>query len=114
MTIVMDRAEIVDKCSAARTDAGRPQPPPAVVIVDVYKRSLGNCIFCGLALSCATGRKILFRFFDAEQEHFVVRCIAGRSVIIGILVGRNGCSFYLLLFFIAEGIVDKGFVQPLA
>ena len=49
---------------------------------------------CGFARSCAIGRKILFRFFDAEQEHFVVRCLAGRCVIIGILVGRNGYIFY--------------------
>lgn len=91
---MIDQAVIEDTGNIASIKAGRPQPPPAVAVAAVYIRSLGNCIFCGLARSCAIGRKILFRFFDAEQEHFVVRCLAGRSVISGILVGRNGYIFY--------------------
>ena len=95
---MIDQAVIEDTGSTILIADGRPEPPPAVAIgaiyIPIYIRSLGNGIVCRHALSCTVGREILFRFFDAEQEHFVVRCLAGRCVIIGILVGRNGYIFY--------------------
>ena len=91
---MIDQAVIEDTGSTILIAAGRPKPPVTVAVVAVYIRSLDNCMVCGFALSCAIGRKILFRFFDAEQEHFVVRCLAERCVISGILVGRNGYIFY--------------------
>ena len=93
----VDVAVIEDIGSIILRAAGRPQPPQAIAIVD-FICALRIAVCSSLTPSRAVGREILFRFFDAEQEHFVVRCVAGICAILRICIcGDSGTDYHFLM-----------------
>ena len=63
VAVLGDVAAIVDKGGIKLTDAGRPQPPPAVATAP---NAISNCIIRRLTLSCTIGAEILIDFCYTE------------------------------------------------
>lgn len=113
---LVDAAAIVDIGGRMRrilSDAGRPQPPPAIAI-DAFPSAIRNCIIRRLALSCTSGIEIFIRLRDAKQKHLILRCIAGICTVAMIFICRNRYRRNLGLFIGRKCRIYKICIKPLA
>jgi len=118
-TAVVDGAVGEDECSDVTIVAGRTEPPPAsppafYLIAITCICSLLDCVVGRRALSCVVTFEVLVCLHNAQEEHIILRRIAGIRAVFRILVRTDITLKNVLLFLRAECPIIEGIIQPTA